>query len=216
MLKGIIFDMDGVLVDNTAMHIRSFEIFFNRYGIDEAFRTEHFGRTNKAIFEQLMPEVVAAKGWKALSEEKEEIYRTEFGPILTPTAGLIEFLEACRREGIKCAIGSSACKENVSFVIDHLSIGKYMETWCCEDDVTLGKPDPEVYLKCSDRLGLAPEECIVFEDATAGITAGKRAGCKVVALTTSNDRTTLEATEADLVVDDFRDVTLDVLHALVD
>ncbi len=214
MLKGLIFDMDGVLVDNAAMHIRAFEIFLKRYGVTRPLTPDMFGRTNKYIFNLLFPEMVAKHGLRAVSQEKEKIYRDEFRDELKPVPGLIELLEACRREGIKCAIGSSAIRENVEFIIELFGIGKYIDVWCCEDDVRIGKPEPEVYLKCQALLGLAPEECIVFEDAEAGVTAGVRAGSKVVALTTSLDRATLERGEASLIIDDFRDITLDALRAL--
>lgn len=207
--------MDGVLVDNAEFHVRAFEIFQQRYGVGKPFTVDLFGRTNKAILEILMPEVVAVKGWHALSQEKEEVYRTEFREQLKPVAGLLDLLAACKSAGIKCAVGSSACRENVEFILDIFGIGGYIDAWCCEDDVTLGKPDPEVYLKSSAKIGLSPQECVVFEDATAGITAGSRAGCKVVALTTSNPRETLEKTEADMIIDDFRDISIERLRELV-
>jgi len=207
--------MDGVLVDNAEFHIRAFEIFLRRYGIEKPFTPDLFGRTNEAILEQLMPEVVARKGWQTLSQEKEAVYRNEFRELLKPVSGLLDLLAACRRNGIKCAIGSSACRENVEFIIDICGLDGYIDAWCCEDDVTVGKPAPEVYLKSSAKLGLSPKECVVFEDATAGITAGSRAGCKVVALTTSNPRELLEKTEADLIIDDFRDISIDSLRKLV-
>ena len=215
MLRGIIFDMDGVLVDNAEFHIRAFDIFQRRYGINKPFTVDLFGRTNKAILEKLMPETVADKGWHTLSQEKEEIYRNEFREQLKPVEGLLDLLAACKAEGIKCAIGSSACKENIEFIIGLFGLSDYIDAWCCEDDVTFGKPDPEVYLKSIAKIGLSPEECVVFEDATAGITAGNRAGCKVVALTTSNPRERLENTEADLIIDDFRDISLEHLRKLV-
>lgn len=215
MLRGIIFDMDGVLVDNAEFHVRAFEMFQQRYGVGKPFTTDLFGRTNKAILEILMPETVAEKGWHTLSQEKEEVYRNEFREQLKPVEGLLDLLAACKAEGIKCAIGSSACKENVEFIIDLFGLEDYIDAWCCEDDVTLGKPDPEVYLKSIAKLGLTPADCVVFEDATAGITAGNRAGCKVVALTTSNPRELLEKTEADMIIDDFRDISIERLRKLV-
>ncbi len=207
--------MDGVLLDNAEFHIRAFELFQQRYGTGKPFTPDLFGRTNKAILDQLMPETVAEKGWRTLSEEKEELYRNEFREQLKPVEGLLDLLAACKKEGIKCAIGSSACKANVEFIIDIFGLEGYIDAWCCEDDVTLGKPEPEVYLKSIAKLGLSPENCVVFEDATAGITAGHRAGCKVVALTTSNTREQLEKTEADLIIDDFRDISLERLRELV-
>ncbi len=215
MLRGLIFDMDGVILDNAQQHIRAFAIFLAQYGIERPFTPDMFGRRNESIFELLMPEVVAKQGWRELSKEKERIYREIFREEYKPIPGLTRLLTTATENDIKCGIGSSACRENIEFAIDICHIEPYISAWCCEDDVEVGKPAPDVYLRCAERLGLRPEECVVFEDATAGITAGKRAGCKVVALTTSCSRELLEATEADLIIDDFRDVTLDQLRALV-
>ena len=129
--------------------------------------------------------------------------------------GALQLLAECRTDtGIGCGIGSSACRDNVEFIIDVCNIGDLIGAWCCEDDVTVGKPNPEVYIKTAARLGLKAEECIVFEDATSGIEAGKRAGCKVVALTTSSPREMLEQCAPDLIIDDFTQITLNDLHRL--
>ncbi len=216
MLRGLIFDMDGVIIDNSDMHIKAFEIFLARYGVSDPFTPDMFGRRNEQILQMLLPaDIYESKGWRVLSEEKEEVYRETFRNEMVPVEGLVSLLESAKSQGIKCAIGSSACRSNVEFTMDVTSIRPMIDAWCCEDDVREGKPNPEVYIKTAARMGLKPEECIVFEDATAGITAGKRAGCHVVALTTSNSREILQATEADLIIDDFRDITIEQLKALL-
>lgn len=214
MLKGLLFDMDGVVVDNADLHVQAFDIYLQQFGSDKHFTPDLFGRRNENIFEALIPEVVKELGWQRLSAEKEAIYRNIARRELVPMTGLMDLLTEAKRTGIGCGIGSSACRDNVEFIIDVCNIGDLIGAWCCEDDVTIGKPNPEVYIKTAARLGLKAEECIVFEDATSGIEAGKRAGCKVVALTTSSPREMLEQCAPDLIIDDFTQITLNDLHRL--
>ena len=83
-------------------------------------------------------------------------------------------------------------------------------------DVEKGKPNPEVFLKAADKLDVTPGQCVVFEDSLSGIEAGKAGGMKVVALTTTNSRETLDESPADVIVDSFKEVAIDRLRTLVD
>ena len=190
MIKAAIFDMDGTLVDNTSAHIRAFELFCARYGVEEWRRKldSAFGMGNDDIMRLIMPEeVIREKGLPALAEEKEAIYRELYAPEIVPVPGLVGLLEKLRDAGIRCAVGSSGCRKNVDFVLAKCGIAGFFEQTVCGDMVTRCKPDPEIYL-------------------TAGIEAADRAGAGcIVAIATTLDRTTLETeTAADLVVDDFR------------
>lgn len=217
MLKSVIFDMDGVLVDNMPVHMQTFEIFFGRYGV-ERWReriAECYGMGNDDILDRLMPD--SLRGVKSLREwgaEKEALYRELYSTCIKPHTGLVPLLEELAAGGITCAVGSSACLENVEFVLERCDIGRFFDVRICGDDVSRCKPDPEIYLTAAQRLGRTPDECIVFEDAKAGIEAAKNAGMKVVALTTSFPRDVIAQTDADLIVDDFTQVTLARLKRL--
>lgn len=210
MKKALLFDMDGTLVDNTAVHIRAFEIFCGRYGVTgwRERLSQGFGMGNDDIMHLVMPEeVIRTRGLAALADEKEAIYREIYAPDIRPIEGLKELLERLRRDGIRCAVGSSGCKANVDFVLDRCGIRPYFEAQVSGDMVTRCKPDPEIYLTAAAALGLDPAECVVMEDAKAGIEAARRAGAgRVVALTTTLSREVLEReTSADLIVDTFAD-----------
>lgn len=217
MIRGVLFDMDGVLVNNTQAHVKAFEIFCERYGVEEwqhKLQTA-FGMGNDDIMRLILPEeIIREKGMKALGEEKEAIYREVYAPEIRPVRGLVELLEELCRRGIRCAVGSSGCRENVDFVLSNCGITDYFSCIVSGDRVTRCKPDPEIYLLAAEGLHLPSAECLVFEDARVGITAARRAGAgRIVALATTLPRHTLATqTEADVVIDDFASITdLDAL-----
>ena len=203
--------MDGVLVDNRDVHIEAFGIFCDRYGV-KGWRekmTSMFGMGNDDIMRAVIPaDIVAEKGTWNLGLEKEAIYREIYAPTIEPVRGLREMLRALCEAGVRCAVGSSGCAENVEFVLERCGIGEYFAERVSGDMVTRCKPAPEIYLTAAARLGLPASECVVFEDAKAGIEAARRAGMKVVALATTLPCEVLESeTEADKVVDDYTQLT---------
>ena len=211
MKKAALFDMDGTLVDNTAAHVRAFEIFCARYGVTDWQQrlSQAYGMGNDDIMRLIMPEeVIRTKGLKALAEEKEAIYREIYAPEIHPVKGLERLLEDLHAAGIRCAVGSSGCRANVDFVLEKCDIGKWFEARISGDMVTRCKPDPEIYLKAADALGVSPADCVVFEDAKAGIVAARRAGAgRIVALATTLPREVLEhESDADVIVDTFADL----------
>lgn len=163
--------MDGVLVNNTRAHVRAFEIFCKRYGVEEWQRKlqTSFGMGNDDIMRQILPEeIIREKGLKALGEEKEAIYREVYAPEIRPVRGLVDLLEELRRRGIPCAVGSSGCRENVDFVLGNCGIADYFSCIVSGDRVTRCKPDPEIYLLAAEGLDLSPADCLVFEGYSYG------------------------------------------------
>jgi len=218
MIKGVIFDMDGVLVDNRDAHIEAFEIFCGRYGVTDWRErlAEVFGMGNDDIMRRILPaELIERRGIAALADEKERIYREIYAPAIAPVRGLPELLKAFAEADIRCAVGSSGCAENVRFVLDACGIGGYFSALVSGDMATRCKPDPEIYSTAAEKLGLAPHECVVFEDSKAGIEAGKRAGMKVIALATTLSREVLEnETQADAIIGDFTHTSVDAVRSL--
>lgn len=210
--------MDGVLVDNMRIHAEAFDVFYERHGITDRkdVRKELSGLGNDEIMRCLFtPERLAELGgWQALSDEKEAIYRELYAPRIRPAAGLLDFLETLRRLGIVCAVGSSADMRNIRFVFEKCGLASYFQAVVSSEQVSRCKPDPEIYLKAAEALRLRPDECVVFEDARAGIEAGCRAGMKVVALATTLPREELERTTAALVIDDFTQMSVERLRSL--
>lgn len=218
MLKGLLFDMDGVLVNNLEVHRAAFAEFFRFYGVERTFDELNrvFGRGNDDIMGSLLPaDIVERVGIRELGYQKEAIYRRLYEPIIEPQPGLLAFLDEAKRASLRSAVGSSGYRVNVDFVLDKCNITHHFSAIVAGDEVTNCKPHPEIYLTAAAKLGLHPSECVVFEDAEAGIEAAHSAGIKVVALATTFDRAFLEKCNADAIVDDFRDVSVDMLRKLV-
>ena len=209
--RAALFDMDGTLVDNSAVHVDAFERFCARYGVTDWREklNRAFGMGSDDIMRMLLPEeVIRERGLKALGDEKEAIYREIYAPTIRPVAGLRTLLTLLREAGIRCAVGSSGCRENVEFVLEKCQIGEVFEERISGDMVTRCKPEPEIYITAAKSLGVKIEECIIFEDARAGFEAARRAGAGlVVGISTTLPKAIIEAEHlADLVVEDFTEI----------
>ncbi len=219
MLDAVIFDMDGVIVDNMKVHVLAFAEMCRRYG--KPFDMERFkpmaGRGNDEIMPVFLDaELIRRRGIRSLADEKEAIYREIYAADIAPVKGLVTFLKEMRERGVKCAVGSSGCKENVDFVLDSCGIRRYFDAVVNCDMVKKCKPDPEIYQKAIELLGVNASSCIVFEDALAGMEAARRAGIKTVALATTLPHSEIEEkSDAVLTINDFTEVNFDNLSALI-
>ena len=218
MLKGLIFDMDGTLVDNLAYHFKSFEAYVQREGFTmlEPLSLKINGMHSNDIFPMLLgDDVVAEYGLDRLNREKEEVYREMYRPYIKPIAGVVELMKAAKAAGVKCAIGSSGCRENVEMIIEGLGIADLIDASISGSDVTHGKPHPEIFIKAYEALGLKAEECVVVEDAVNGIVAGVAAGCKCIAVTTTASAEVLSEVGASLCMEDYSTLAIADLEALL-
>jgi HAD superfamily hydrolase (TIGR01509 family) len=183
-----IFDMDGTMVDNMMTHHRGWQKTLANYGLEmtleEVIATCH-GK-NVEIIERLFPGRFNLEARERISYEKESGYRAIFLPELKLVPGLAALLERAQKAGIPMGIGTAAPKANVDFVLDHLNIRHYFKVIVHADDVTKGKPDPEVFFKVADGLGKAYADCLVFEDSPTGAKTALNAGMKAIILTTTH------------------------------
>lgn len=217
-LKGLIFDMDGTLVDNLAYHFLAFDEYAKREGFTllEPVSLKINGMHSNDIFPLLLgDEVVAKYGLDRLNREKEEVYRDMYRSNIAPIAGLLELLRAAKAAGVKCAIGSSGCRENVEMIVEGLGIADLIDGSISGSDVTHGKPHPEIFTKAHELLGLRAEECVVVEDAVNGIVAGLAAGCKCIAVTTTASAEMLSEAGASMCFADYTDVTIEKIDDLL-
>lgn len=210
---GLLFDMDGVIIDNHIYHYKAWQEIAKSYDLDlkaDDYKNYINGRTIGEVV-RFLQKGASEEEVKKIALEKETRYRKLYKPYLTPTKGLLSFLNQVHEYNIPMCIGTSSSKENVSFTINGLGIGHYFNSILDDRSVKKGKPHPEIYEKCAQSIGLTNQQCIVFEDALSGIEAGKAAGSKVVALATSHQRSSLNA---DLVINDFSSINIQTLFDL--
>lgn len=180
---GVIFDMDGVLVDSAEAHYRSWLALAAEIGksVSRERFAETFGRTNRDIIPLLLGPVSEDR-CEALSRRKEVLYRESIRAAPPIAAGAPALLRELNRAGFRLAVGSSGPKENVELIVNALQAESLFSALVTAEDVTRGKPAPDVFLAAASRLGLAPGRCVVIEDAPAGIAAARAAGAISVAL----------------------------------
>jgi len=214
---GVIFDMDGVLVDSYHAHFEAWRQAAAECGMDliEAQFASVFGQTNRDILQGLWPGRFADADIPAWGDRKEIFYRRIIEADFPEMDGAGDLLAALHRAGAVLAIGSSGPPENVAVVRKCLPNARLFSADVTGAEVTRGKPEPEVFLKAAAKLHLPPSRCAVVEDAPVGVEAGRRAGMAVVALTGTALREKL-AERAHLVVDSLRDVTPKIIAGLID
>jgi beta-phosphoglucomutase len=186
--RGVIFDLDGTLTDNMAWHAQAFARFMTRHSLPEltmAMRERIDGKRNAEIFPILFNRDVTPDEIQAFEEEKESTYRELSRERLTPVPGAITLLDRLEARGIGVAIATSAPEKNVSHTLSAIGLAGRLVIIARSDAVPRGKPFPDVFLLAAQRLGVAPEECLAFEDAPVGVAAARRAGMRCVAITSS-------------------------------
>ncbi len=216
MNMGIIFDWDGVIIRSNEIHQESWELIAKEEGLplQPGFFQAVFGLKNENIILNMLRWTENLAAAKALSNRKEELFRL----LLTrkkidPLPGVKEFIDELHSAAVPFAVGSSTDRKNIEVALDHMGFENKFHTIVAAEDVGLGKPDPDVFLICAERLDLSPKSCIVIEDAPLGIEAARRAGMKVVAVTTTHEEDALQ--EADLIVDTLEVLTLTGLSDLL-
>jgi HAD superfamily hydrolase (TIGR01509 family) len=202
-----VFDMDGVIVDTNPHHKIALKQFAEKYGYqldEEGLAKKIYGRTNKEWIPNLFGRVLTKQEVEYYGEEKEQMFRDLYEKDIVEVKGLTAFLTKAQELGVKMAIGTSAPRSNVDFVLKHTGIEKFFSAMLDESHVTQGKPNPEIYINCAKALGLPPSQCIVFEDSLSGVASGMAAGCPVVGVATTHNAQELGTK---VVIKDFTEMT---------
>lgn len=204
----VIFDMDGVLIDNFKWHLLAWETFCKRHKKHisaEEFRVHVFGGNNPDHLRYIFGNGISESLIQEYSHEKERIYRDLYQNHVLPVKGLEAFVEQLKDMQIPLGIATSAERDNVDFILDAIQCNGQFDVIVDSSMISKGKPDPEVFLKAASLLGSGPEDCVVFEDSLKGIEASLRAGMKVIGLATTHYHA--ELTEAHKVISDFSTIT---------
>lgn len=204
--KLIIFDMDGVLLDSEKLYLDMNQTFFKTLGADISIE-EH----------QTFVGISATKMWSYIKEkfnlsqsvdelknlEKELKHKTLIETNIVPTDGVIKFLEFLKRNNYTITIASSGLKKNIDLILEKLKIGHYFDFIVSGEQVVKGKPEPDIFLKVAGHYGKKPDDCIVVEDSTNGVTAAKAAGMFCIGYYNPNSGNQ-DLSRADVIIDSFK------------
>ena len=210
----VIFDVDGVLIDSYQAHYKSWLQMFAEHGMsfsEQEFRGT-FGRTSRDIIAALYGAVLSDAEMDLWDDRKESLYRDIIRESFPAIDGAVELLDALHAAGFHLGVGSSGPPENIALTLECLGRANLFDAVVTRIDVTRGKPDPQVFQIAGERLDAQPGQCVVVEDAPAGIEAANHAGMASVALTGTATRA--ELSHAKLVVDSLRELTPERLRAL--
>lgn len=214
---GVIFDMDGVLVDSYRAHLESWQETAREFDLqmteDDFART--FGRTAREVIQQLWPGQFDDQRRQQFDAAKEAAYREILTRKFPEMPGVGPLIRSLHDSGFRLAIGSSGPPKNVELVRSRITSGELIDAAVHGGEVQRGKPDPQVFLLAAGKLGLQPQQCAVIEDALVGLKAAAAAGMTAIALTGTADRATLQPS-ADLVVDALRELSAESIRRLIE
>ena len=212
MIKAVIFDMDGVIVNSEPAHVEAEKQVLLKYGVKitaEELR-DYTGTTAEFEFNDLIRKYKLNTTAETLFNEKEKILFKLLEEKTEPTKGVIDLIKNLKRQGLKLGIATSGHRKLAHYYLNKLGLESFFDTVVCAEDITRSKPDPEIFLRAAQRLGMKPFECIVIEDARLGVEAARKAGMKSIGYSNPNSGNQ-DLSRADWVVSDFAKLDLQEL-----
>lgn len=216
MKQCVIFDMDGVICHTNPHHVKAFEVFFDNYKVpysEEEFEEHMYGKHNGYIMSHFFKRSVVGDELRKLEDEKESIFREIYKDKVETIPHYLKFLNQLKSRNFKTAVATSAPRANLDLIIKALKIEDEMDSMMSSEDVKHHKPDPEVYLKSAERVGVAPSHCIVFEDSFSGVSAALNAGMKVVGVLSTHTKEQLPP--CNFYINDYSEVNVDKILDLL-
>jgi len=211
---GVLWDMDGVLVDTGELHFQSWVDTLKLYGYNfsHEFHTATFGMNNASILNLVFGHKPQNELVVEIGNKKEEYFRKAIKGKARPMAGVRDWLEQLKEWGFRQAVASSAPIANVLAVIEELKFIHFFDTMVSASNMP-GKPDPAVFLETARQIMVLPCNCVVIEDAIAGVAAAKKAGMKCIAVLTTNPASALG--EADVITQRLDHLPVDTVRQIL-
>lgn len=204
----VIFDMDGTMINNMNYHKNAWMEFAKRHGqnfSEEEFKEKFSGKKNDKIFQMIFNNKLTEEEIAEFTEEKEGIYRELYASDIIEVPGLTNTINILHTNHKKLAVATTAPKKNREFGLSALHLTDSFEVILGDEDVTKGKPDPEIYIKTANQLGVTEKRCLVFEDSPPGVASGKNAHMTVIGILTTHSMEDLK--DADYCVTNFTNLT---------
>jgi len=219
--KGVIFDMDGVIIDSNPYHRIAWNNFLKRNNVeinDSTFKELIFGTTGVDAIDKLFNNKYSRHELEnftiEIDSEYRDIIRTSNN--IEPVNGVIKFMKSISDKNYKMAIATSAPTENVDLILNKFMIFNYFDLVIDKTQISKGKPNPEIYLKAVQGLGLRKANCIVFEDSISGIISAKNADLIVIGVTTSHTNNELINVGATLCINDFSEISVEDIDSILE
>jgi beta-phosphoglucomutase len=216
----VIWDMDGTLVDTAELHFQAWVVLARELGkpFTRADFAATFGWRNPEIIPKLFGKDYTDRQVQELGERKENLYREQAKHGVTLLPGARALLEGLQAAVFGQAVGSSAPRDNLDLILELTGTTAFFAAVVSMEDTQRGKPDPEVFLRAAQKLIVAPERCLVIEDAPAGIQAARNGGMRAIAVTFvgHHDEKTLRQAGADLIVPSLEQVSVATVTELIE
>ena len=187
MKKGIIFDMDGTIVDSLPYHYKAWKIFFKENKVENFSERlkDYKGGGTLDLLTAVYGDKYSRKELKIMTDDKEIIFREIYKNNVVPIMGFMDMFELIKSKNILVGIASNAIRKNVKMILSELKIYEKFDSIICGDEVKSGKPDPEMFDETINRFNLKKEECLIFEDSVEGVSAAVNSRVDVVGITSS-------------------------------
>jgi beta-phosphoglucomutase family hydrolase len=214
MPGGVLWDLDGTLVDTGALHYEAWHELLTEMGfpLDPTSFAASFGKRNDEILRELLGPTASSADIQRIGDDKEERYRARVraqGAPLLP--GAREWLSRLKAQGWRQALATSAPRGNITAVLEPVGLLAFFDAIVSADEVGRGKPDPLVFLTAAERIGMSPSRCVVVEDAPAGLEGARRGGMAAIGVLSSHHG----QLEADLVVESLTHLAPDAFSSLL-
>jgi len=207
MIEAFIFDLDGVIADSEPLSFEASDIALAKYGIKktEKERKEAFGRRAEDIYSDILKSRKMDMDVNVLIKEKDDVFTDIIKGKLKPIPNSLELIGFLRENKFRLALATSSHRDKMLPEVRELGIEDHFEHKITGDDVSRGKPHPDIFLKAAEKLGVSPEKCAVVEDSEFGIQAAKRAGMFCFAFDSPNSPDQ-DMSAADMIVSDLSEI----------
>jgi beta-phosphoglucomutase family hydrolase len=211
-LEAVLWDMDGVIADTADYHYNAWREVFAERGVKftKSDFMNYFGQRHDTIIHFALGKKIPPDELEQITEKKQALFRRNVVKNIRPMPGALELIKSLNQNGIKTAIASSAVPANIDVILKGLGIENAFQAIVYGTEVAEGKPSPLVFQLAAKKLNVKPGDCVVIEDAIAGVAAAKRAGMKCLAVTNSHPGNSLK--KADLIVDSLAKVDVNTFN----
>ena len=212
MKKGIIFDMDGTIVDSLPYHYKAWKIFFNENKVENFSEKlkDYKGGGTLDLMTAVYGDKYSSKELKIMVDDKEIIFREIYKNNVVPIMGFMDMFELIKSKKILVGIASNAIRKNVKMILNELKIYEKFDSIICGDEVKRGKPNPEMFNKTVSRFKLKKKECLIFEDSLEGVSAAVNSEVDVIGITSSTSEEVLINRGCKLTMDNYLDFDISV------